>query len=147
MDYDSCKGWQVRVPKWVTGKAHTKLFSDSVYGGKMKAKKEAESYFLNILDAHGVEANRISQVKRFNHLEAVGVSLTTDNRRPGEHKWSFCAYWIHKSRQRKRTFTICTHGFSKALEKAVKAREKGSGIAMNDVAIVQTGLLAWLKIH
>ncbi len=48
-------GWQVRFPTGVARKYHSKLFSDSVHGGKRKALAAAKDYYNDYLATYGAD--------------------------------------------------------------------------------------------
>lgn len=116
------RGWQVRIPTGQPRKYTSKMFSDSVYGGKQKARAAAEAY----LAENGVE--RMSP--HYDYLAGRGVFRTRSDR----NDWYWGASFTHGPTQSNyRPFRDSVYGeaqakrlaiaYRRAWEKAFDARE------------------------
>lgn len=85
--------------------------------------------------------------KNFGQPEAVGILLIDLKRSNNLTDWMFCAFWSPPDEgQCKTTFSVNRHGFEGAFKKAVAARERNTKEKLSDEAILQTGVLASLRL-
>lgn len=125
----SAGGWEVRV---VRNKGTVRaLFSDSKYGGKKKALREARK-FRNLVLKKIPALNRreiANLPKKSNLEEGVGVSLVKQKTKRNNKVYTYLfyqAFWspekgVHKSRR----FSISKYGKKLAYKLASAARAKG----------------------
>jgi hypothetical protein len=138
LDYGQATGWQFRIKRTTkAGKLikESKLFSDSVYGGKDKALEAAILYKHERLKHVGPRRYPIDQMwtreARAKNREAIKSSPVTGlyfswkhgkTKRSGKSPY-VSAYWIDESGQRCFTgYSIRKHGIKRALELAAEKR-------------------------
>jgi len=115
MEGPNHRGWYVRVGMSTNGanknkKVHQKLFSDGVYGGKMKALRAAKAY-------RDKELKRMNLVIHKKHKGSersqwgAGYCRSFDLRR-ANYVW--VAYWQHHGKQIRQQFSENKYGAVKA---------------------------------
>lgn len=131
MDYDSCRGWWVRLQT----DGVSKLFSDSRYGGTLKAKLAAIAY----RDAEVQRVGRLLRKKislrdKRNKTGVVGISYRRYKRWSRHLDYLNGPYWIEEfvvkftdrhGEHRNRSFSIKKHGRDRAFRLAKAARRSG----------------------
>ena len=129
VDRTQSGGYLVRITR--RGKLHSEYFSDSTHGGKRKALKAAQEY----RDAQeqklkAFTAKQLSKKLRANNTSGTpGVRLVTetDSRWASEPTYQYyVAQWSPAKGVRKtKRFSVKKYGKKKALEMAIKARNRG----------------------
>jgi hypothetical protein len=133
IDYDNGKnrthGWQVRVQR--NKVSQSKLFSDSVYGGKEAALEAAIKYRDEYMASNpSMSRLQLSQLeKRTNTSGVVGVSKVRHVDQRGDkvyEYWYWQAYWTPSPGKHKCVrFSIDKHGEEAAYQMALAARYAG----------------------
>lgn len=133
IDYDNGKnsthGWQVRVQR--NKVSHSKLFSDSLLGGKEKALEAAVAFRDSFMDDNPPMSRlQLAQLeKKTNTSGVVGVSKVRHVDQRGEkvyQYWYWQAYWTPSPGKHKCVrFSIDKHGDEAAYQMALAARYKG----------------------
>lgn len=130
LDSERTCGWQVRLYR-EKEKYHSKLFSDSVWGGKRKARAAAEKYQDECLDTVAEKVRkRQKQAARYGCAWGKGVNLRTRQRwdRPNcpiERFW-FATYWDKKQGvQKRRYFSVAKYGYRAGKKLAEHFRATG----------------------
>lgn len=133
IDYDkganSTHGWQVRIQR--NKMAHSRLFSDNVYGSKQKsleaAREHRDEYMRENPPMTRLELAQIE--KKSNKSGVVGVSKVkhVDQRNTKKYVyWYWQAYWTPATgRHRCVRYSINRYGDETAYQMAVAARYKG----------------------
>lgn len=129
VDRETVGGWLVRITR--KGKLHSQYFADQYYGGKRKALSAAMAY-RDEMDAKlkPFSAKQLSKKLRSNNKSGVpGVRLVTetDTRWESEPTYEYyVAQWSPEVGVRKtKRFSVKKYGKKKALDMAIKARNKG----------------------
>lgn len=122
-------GFLVRLTR--RGKLHTEYFPDEKYGGKRKSLVAAKKH-RDALEQRwkGFTSKQLSKKVRSNNTSGTpGVRLVseTDPRWPSEPEYEYyIAQWSPSKGVRKtKRFSVKKYGKKKALELAVKARNRG----------------------
>ena len=129
VDRETTGGFLVRMTR--RGKLHSQYFSDDEYGGKRKAQKAAQDFRDDLeKKLKSYSAKQLSKKKRSNNTSGTpGVRLVKeqDSRWPSEPTYSYyVAQWSPAKGVRKtKRFSVKKYGKKKALELAIKARNKG----------------------
>lgn len=129
VDRETVGGWLVRITR--KGKLHSQYFSDKVYGGKRKALNAAMQH-RDELEAKlkSFTPKQLSKKVRANNTSGTpGVRLVEEK----DRRWSseptyqyYVAQWSPETGVRKtKRFSVKKYGKKKALELAIKARNKG----------------------
>ena len=129
IDRKQSGGYLVRITR--KGKLHSEYFSDVEYGGKRKAMRAAQDY----RDAQeeklkAFSAKQLSKKVRANNTSGTpGVRLVkeTDTRWASEPTYEYyVAQWSPaKGVRRTKRFSVKKYGRKKAMELAIKARNRG----------------------
>ena len=126
MDYTNVKGWNVRI--YINSKpVEQKLFSDGVFGSKIKARDAARAYRDTLIKKFKINPYKkrgegYHEVDARNTTGVVGVSLQKTERATGFLQYGWSARFMQKGRQRNRTFSIQKYGYEEAFKLAVKCR-------------------------
>lgn len=125
MDHGNTHGWWVRVYK-DSKPLESKLFSDGVYGGKEKAKKEAQDYRDKVVKKHKIipvhlRKTREHSVDSRSTSGMVGVTLSMSDK-SGSTRVHWSARFMEKGRQRNVSFSVRKYGYEGAFKKALRAR-------------------------
>lgn len=137
IEYGSSKGWLVRAYR--NNATYSKLFSDTVYGGKIKAKKAAMAYKKELYSkVRTIEKTRSS--RRIVHNNArnksgiLGVCRTKKRSASGNvHEYYSVSWRPSPNTQKCTTFSITKYGEKKALNLAIALRkEKLNEIIQNN---------------
>jgi len=125
MDHGNTHGWWVRVYK-DSKPVESKLFSDGVYGGKEKAKKQAQDHRDNVVTKYKIipvhmRKTREHSVDRRSTSGMVGVTLSVADK-GGNLRVHWSARFMEKGRQRNVSFSVRKYGYDGAFRKALKVR-------------------------
>jgi hypothetical protein len=125
----STHGWEFRIHR-LSGVIE-EFFSDSKYGGKDEALKEARRFRNSKLkEFPKLDRREVAELRKKNNPnKKIGVSLVkqTDRRTYGIYEyWYYQAYWspspgVHKARR----FSVNKYGDAKAYKLACEVRDKG----------------------
>jgi hypothetical protein len=122
-------GWEVRMQR--QRESYCKLFSDSIYGGKLAALRAAKEYRDNI-DAQSRKmtvADKSLTPSDRNRSGIVGVRQHQQIDRRGDyeyHYWYWVAQWTDgHGRRRTKSFAVEKWGDAEAFRLAWAAREEG----------------------
>ena len=127
----STRGYQVRICRG--RKYYSKLFSDTVFGGKAKALKAAREYRDALIEEQaGREITRKQLAKRKNPRNTsgiVGVRFVQEHD-PRAAKGVVYEYWEAQwspspGVRSKKRFSVQQHGYEQALKLAKRARNQG----------------------
>jgi hypothetical protein len=125
MDHGNTHGWWVRVYK-DSKPVESKLFSDGVYGGKEKAKKQAQEHRDKVVKKHKItpvhmRKTREHSVDKRSTSGVVGVTLSVAEKANNLRvHWS--ARFMEKGKQRNVSFSVRKYGYEGAFRKALKVR-------------------------
>lgn len=128
IDTNNTAGWQAVVVR--NHVQHTKLFSDSLHGGKYKAKKKAKEYADKLAERLGPPL--FHQRKGYFNKPTIrsvtnicGV-IYKERSRNGIVTAYFQAQWYpEKYKPKTKSFSIERYGYDKALKLATTERKKG----------------------
>lgn len=125
MDHGNTHGWWVRVYK-DSKPVESKLFSDGVYGGKNKAKAEAQSHRDAVVKKHKItpvhmRKTREHSVDKRSTSGVVGVTLSVAEK-AGNLRVHWSARFMEKGKQRNVSFSVRKYGYDGAFRKALKTR-------------------------
>lgn len=118
-----CSGWQARFS--LNGVIYTKYFPDAAYGSSGAAKRAAEKFACENKELHKelLSLRRRFEVRANSRSGIPGVSRYSGEEARGPF---WLAYWDDQQGRRKsRRYSIRRLGERKALELALKARDKG----------------------
>lgn len=126
----STNGYQVRLCR--RGKYLTKLFSDTIYGGKRAALKAAREYRDSMVEdlPQPLTRQQLAKKKKANNTSDIPGVRFVRERDPKAAKGVLYEYWVAQwspspgVRKTKR-FSVKTHGMEKAKQLAKRARNKG----------------------
>jgi hypothetical protein len=130
MDHGNTHGWWVRVYK-DSKPLESKLFSDGVYGGKEKAKKQAQDYRDTVVKKHKIVPVHMRKthehsVDSRSTSGMVGVTLSMSDK-SGSTRVHWSARFMEKGRQRNVSFSVRKYGYEGAFRKALRARCEAIG--------------------
>lgn len=130
MDHGNTHGWWVRVYK-DSKPVESKLFSDGVHGGKLKAKKLAQEHRDLIVKKHKIvpvhlRKTREHSVDKRSSSGMVGVTLSVAEK-AGSLRVHWSARFMDKGKQRNVSFSVRKYGFEGAFKQAVKVRCEAIG--------------------
>lgn len=126
MDYTNVKGWNVRI--YINSKpVEQRLFSDGVYGSKIKARDAARAHRDALVKKYNINTDKkrgegYHESDARNKTGVVGVSLQKTERDTGFLQYGWSARYMQKGKQRNRTFSIQRYGYEEAFRLAVKCR-------------------------
>lgn len=125
MDHGNTHGWWVRVYK-DSRPVESKLFSDGVHGGKLKAKKLAQDHRDQVVKKHKVvpvhlRKTREHSVDKRSTSGIVGVTLSVVEK-AGSLRVHWSARFMDKGRQRNVSFSVRKYGYEGAFRNALKMR-------------------------
>ena len=125
MDHGNTHGWWVRVYK-DSKPVESKLFSDGVHGGKLKAKKLAQEHRDLVVKKHKVipvhmRKTREHSVDKRSTSGVVGVTLSVVEK-AGTLRVHWSARFMDKGRQRNVSFSVRKYGYEGAFRNALKTR-------------------------
>ncbi len=125
MDHGNTHGWWVRVYK-DSKPVESKLFSDGVHGGKLKAKKLAQEHRDLVVKKHKVipvhlRKTREHSVDKRSTSGIVGVTLSVVEK-AGSLRVHWSARFMDKGRQRNVSFSVRKYGYEGAFRNALKMR-------------------------
>lgn len=129
VERETVGGWLVRITR--KGKLHSQYFSDKDCGGKRKALKAAMEHRDHLeASLKAFSAKQLSKQVRANNTSGTpGVRLVkeTDSRWESEPTYEYyVAQWSPEVGVRKtKRFSVKKYGKKKALEMAIKARNRG----------------------
>lgn len=127
----STRGYQVRICR--RGKHYSKLFSDTIFGGKRNALQAAREYRDAMIEEQaGREITRKQLAKRKNPRNTsgvVGVRFVQEHD-PRAAEGVVYEYWEAQwspspGVRSKKRFSVRLHGYEKALQLAKRARNQG----------------------
>ena len=130
MDHGNTHGWWVRVYK-DSKPVESKLFSDGVHGGKLKAKKMAQDHRdlvvrkNKIVPVH-LRKTREHSVDKRSTSGVVGVTLSVAEK-AGSLRVHWSARFMEKGRQRNVSFSVRKYGYEGAFRNALKVRFSAIG--------------------
>ena len=130
MDHGNTHGWWVRVYK-DSKPVESKLFSDGVYGGKNKAKAEAQAHRDKVVAKNKIvpvhmRKTRQHSVDSRSTSGLVGVTLSVADK-AGSLRVHWSARFMEKGKQRNVSFSVRKYGYEGAFKKAVKTRCEAVG--------------------
>ena len=125
MDHGNTHGWWVRVYK-DSKPVESKLFSDGVHGGKLKAKKMAQAHRDMVVKKHKIvpvhlRKTREHSVDKRSTSGVVGVTLSVAEK-AGSLRVHWSARFMEKGRQRNVSFSVRKYGYEGAFRNALKVR-------------------------
>ena len=125
MDHGNTHGWWVRVYK-ESKPVESKLFSDGVHGGKLKAKKLAQEHRDLVVKKHKIvpvhlRKTREHSVDKRSTSGVVGVTLSVAEK-AGSLRVHWSARFMEKGRQRNVSFSVRKYGYEGAFRNALKVR-------------------------
>ena len=124
IDSTKTHGWQVHVRRG--GELKTKLFSDRVCGGKMKARKAAIEHRDNLLEEMEPQAKPLWKIDRVPKTNTghLGVSKTEYTNRSGK-KRTVITVTVRESLGKpvNRKFSVDKLGYDEAVRQAVEWRD------------------------
>jgi hypothetical protein len=125
MDHGNTHGWWVRVYK-DSKPVESKLFSDGVYGGKNKAKVEAQAHRDKVVKKNKIvpvhmRKTRQHSVDSRSTSGLVGVTLSVADK-AGSLRVHWSARFMEKGKQRNVSFSVRKYGYEGAFKKAVRVR-------------------------
>ncbi len=125
MDHGNTHGWWVRVYK-DSKPVESKLFSDGVHGGKLKAKKKAQEHRDLVVKKHKIvpvhlRKTREHSVDKRSTSGVVGVTLSVAEK-AGSLRVHWSARFMEKGRQRNVSFSVRKYGYEGAFRNALKVR-------------------------
>ena len=129
VDRETVGGWLVRMTR--KGKLHSQYFSDQEHGGKRKALTAAMKHRDELeTKLKSYSPKQLSKKVRSNNTSGTpGVRLVkeVDSRWASEPTYEYyVAQWSPEAGVRKtKRFSVKKYGKKKALEMAIKARNKG----------------------
>lgn len=131
MDHGNTHGWWVRVYK-DSKPVESKLFSDGVHGGKMKAKLLAQEHRDKVVKKNKIVPVHMRKthehsVDRRSTSGMVGVTLSVADK-AGSLRVHWSARFMEKGRQRNVSFSVRKYGYEGAYRKALRARCDALGI-------------------
>jgi hypothetical protein len=131
MDHGNTHGWWVRVYK-DSKPVESKLFSDGVYGGKGKAKAEAQAHRDKVVKKNKIvpvhmRKTREHSVDSRSTSGLVGVTLSVADK-AGSLRVHWSARFMEKGKQRNVSFSVRKYGYEGAFNKAVRVRCEATGI-------------------
>jgi hypothetical protein len=121
-------GFMVRICR--KGKKYSKYFSDSTYGGKLRAKKAAQACYDAFVMKMGPAVTSLQN--RFTSRNTSGVvgihkAKSFSPRWPNSESWGYCASWTNEDGSRgKINFAWTKYGKNNAMELAKLARKHRS---------------------
>lgn len=119
-------GYMVRLCR--NGQHINEFFSDSRFGGKMKAKKAAVERYEQLVEEYGPAVTSIKgRLTSRNTTGIVGIHVAhgVDNRWPDCEYWSYCASWVNEDGSRSKiSFSWNKYGERDALALAMIARKR-----------------------
>ena len=130
MDHGNTHGWWVRVYK-DSKPVESKLFSDGVYGGKNKAKAEAQAHRDKVVAKNKIvpvhmRKTRQHSVDSRSTSGLVGVTLSVADK-AGSLRVHWSARFMEKGKQRNVSFSVRKYGYEGAFKKAVRVRCEAVG--------------------
>lgn len=151
MDHGNTHGWWVRVYK-DSKPVESKLFSDGVHGGKLKAKKKAQAHRDAVVRKHRIvpvhlRKTREHSVDKRSTSGVVGVTLSRAEK-AGSLRVHWSARFMEKGRQRNVSFSVRKYGYEGAFRRALKARCGAIGRPLpRGIAIPEPdkALARWMK--
>ncbi|VAW93221.1 hypothetical protein MNBD_GAMMA20-1717 [hydrothermal vent metagenome] len=125
MDHGNTHGWWVRVYK-DSKPVESKLFSDGVHGGKLKAKKKAQIHRDLVVKKNKIvpvhlRKTREHSVDKRSTSGVVGVTLSVAEK-AGSLRVHWSARFMEKGRQRNVSFSVRKYGYEGAFRNALKVR-------------------------
>ncbi len=125
MDHGNTHGWWVRVYK-DSKPVESKLFSDGVHGGKLKAKKMAQDHRDLVVKKNKIvpvhlRKTREHSVDKRSTSGVVGVTLSVAEK-AGSLRVHWSARFMEKGRQRNVSFSVRKYGYEGAFRNALKVR-------------------------
>ncbi|HHH48616.1 MAG TPA: hypothetical protein ENK51_07000 [Gammaproteobacteria bacterium] len=125
MDHGNTHGWWVRVYK-DSKPVESKLFSDGVHGGKLKAKRMAQAHRDQVVKKHKIvpvhlRKTREHSVDKRSTSGVVGVTLSVAEK-AGSLRVHWSARFMEKGRQRNVSFSVRKYGYEGAFRNALKVR-------------------------
>jgi len=125
MDHGNTHGWWVRVYK-DSKPVESKLFSDGVYGGKAKAKLEAQAHRDKVVKKNKIvpvhmRKTREHSVDCRSTSGLVGVTLSMADK-AGSLRVHWSARFMEKGKQRNVSFSVRKYGYEGAFRKAIRVR-------------------------
>ena len=133
MDHGNTHGWWVRVYK-DSKPVESKLFSDGVHGGKLKAKKMAQDHRDLVVKKNKIvpvhlRKTREHSVDKRSTSGVVGVTLSVAEK-AGSLRVHWSARFMEKGRQRNVSFSVRKYGYEGAFRNALKVRFTAIGRSM-----------------
>jgi hypothetical protein len=112
------------------GKKYSEYFSDSIFGGKRKARQAAQARYDALVQKLGpATTSTLNKLTSRNKSGVVGVhqARSFSNRWPNHESWGYCASWTNEDGSRgKINFAWTKYGKANALELARLARKHRS---------------------
>jgi hypothetical protein len=157
IDTGRTHGWQVRITR--DGERHTKLFSDSVHGGKEAAYEAAVEHRNEKLAAlPDLPEGRAGQLhtdevheRRWESLTRTGVkglgfTMTSYSRATDEKRPYVSAHWPGEDRWRCTSYSIVKHGLRGALNEAAETLVAHTDHAMTVKEMIETAAPSIAKL-
>lgn len=138
-DYDRARGWQVRIPTWVSGTAEARFFPDRRHGGARGAFIAAKCFRDERFAAAGVTGlirpYRIRDKR--NQSGVVGVSLARRPHKNGKVYYAWTVLWNDRGTPHKKRFSVGVLGYEEAFRQACAWRSRKTGAPLHEGTVPQ----------
>jgi hypothetical protein len=147
IDTGRTHGWQVRITR--DGERHTKLFSDTKYGGEEEAYEKALAHRNEKLDelpdlpedgplqTEEVHQRRWEAVTRTG-VKGIGFTMTTYSRATDAKRPYISVHWPGEERWECTSFSIIKHGVQGALNEAAETLVEHTDPEMTVEEMIET---------
>ncbi len=123
IDHNNTHGFQVRVVR--RGKEHSKMFSDSIHGGKEEANKNAKIYEAHLIETLPPLTHERLKPPSNNTSGILGVTRTYFKHRGignGGYYWQTTFICPETGKPKNVKFSVAKYGDSDARERAILCR-------------------------
>ena len=132
IDVNHTHGWQTVIVR--KNRPRTKLFSDSLHGGKRAAKKKALAYVKKLIRQYGPSDYRhpdgyFKKPTKRSKTKKTGVSLITKKMNNKNYHYYEASWYIQPYQRETKSFAVNKYGETKALQLALSARKRGERAA------------------